>query len=611
MSKGEPGGSVGRAIGVKDIACVLAASWLRILLFAVVACTTAALAVQFMPRKFTATASVIIDPASSITLSQTARSLEPIVEMGMRIESQVEVIASVSVTERVIEKLGLVDDTEFDPLGARSRIDSPGSRDPAIAPAAPAPSQESAVTGLAEAHQSKVQSIVPGFLDRLVTRRVGRSTVIDIHFTSTSAEKAVRIVNAVADAYIEFDLDQKAQALRRGGVWLQGRLEELRRQSFESLGEAERFKRSGQGAISDSAVRLAELESKAQTFRRLYEGVHLQLMETLQRVSYPVADARILSLASVSRTSSQPKSLLIILFATMLGGAIGAIVSLIRMSPDGVVRSLEDVARSGRPTLGRVVSAGKSEKTWRWRMRSQPDLVPLPQHIGVSRAMRLIGEVRLAGLGVFDGKLNAGLSCIGIQGIGKQSTSSILCLLLARRYASAGKKVILVDACPDRGLLSVMLGLGDAPGLADMLSKPNGFDESFIVRNANGFDAIAAGSSASRYDALHDPPSEERIAAFMEKLLDRCDLCLLDLPTSGANALGAIEPFTNGTVLAVERGTLAIADLDGYLMKSQADAVSVIGTFLIETPLPTLDLRTRRPVAPPAAPLAFARQPVD
>jgi len=603
---------VGRAISARDIARVLAASWLRIALSAGVACAIAAVAVQFMPRKYTATASVIIDPTSSIPLSQTTRSPEPIVEMGMRIESQVEVISSVSVAERVIEKLGLVDDAEFNPPRTGNRTEQPGVHDPDSAPAAPPSSKTDTATGLAEAHRAKVQAIVSGFLARLVTRRVGRSTVIDIYFTSRSAEKAVQIVNAVADAYIEFDLDQKAHALRRGGIWLQDRLEELRRQSFEALGEAERFKRSGQGAISDSAVRLAELESKAQTFRRLYEGVHLQLMETLQRVSYPVADARVLSLASVSRTSSQPKSLLIILFATMLGAVIGAIASLVRLSPDGVVRSLEDIARFGKPSLGRVVSmAQRRAGARRLKLRNGHEVVQMPKRVGVSRAMRLIAEVRLAELGAFDAKLDAGLSCISVRGIGKQSTSSILCLLLARRYASAGKKVILVDACPDRGLLSAILGVADAPGLTDMLVGPEGFDETLVVRNGNGFDVIAAGSTSSRYDAIHNPPAEERIAALIEEIVDRCDLCLLDLPASGSGPLAALEPLTNGTVLAVERGALGIADLDEHLVRSHADAVSVIGMFLFETPVPALDLPHSKAAAHSGASLALVRHPAD
>lgn len=607
MSTGKP--SVGRAIGIRDIVRVLAASWFRILLFAGISCAVATVVVQSMPRKFTATASVIIDPTSSIPLSQTARSLEPIVEMGMRIESQVEVISSVSVAERVIETLGLVDDAEFDPSGGNGREEPPGTQDPAKATVTVQPQEKVTTTGLTEVHKAQMQAIVPGFLNRLVTRRIGRSTVIDIHFTSRSAEKAVRIVNAVAGAYIEFDLDQKAQALRRGGIWLQDRLEELRRQSFDALGEAERFKRSGQGAISDSAVKLAELESKAQTFRRLYEGVHLQLMETLQRVSYPVADARVLSLASVSRTSSQPKSLLIILFATILGSAIGAIASLVRLSPDGVVRSLEDIARFGKPTLGRIVNSAQGRVAWKSWLRKRKELVvPMPQRLGLSRAMRLIEEVRLIGLRTFDRKLGAGLSCIGVRGIGKQSTSSILCLLLARHYASSGKKVIIVDASPERALLSVMLGLGDAPGLTDMMVGSDGFDEAIIFRHANGFEVIAAGSAASRYSAIHNPPGEERIAALMEKVLDRCDLCLLDLPTSGNDQVAAIEPLTNGTVLAIETGALAIGDLDGYLLKSHTDAVSIVGTFLIETPVPTLDLQPNRPLAQAVPPLARVGQ---
>ncbi|MEZ5815614.1 MAG: Wzz/FepE/Etk N-terminal domain-containing protein [Hyphomicrobiaceae bacterium] len=576
-----------RSVGIQDLARVLVASWRRILLFTCVASALAATVVQFIPRKYSAAAIVIYDPTSSINFFQNTRWLEPSVEMNMRIESQVEVINSVSVAERVIARLDLVNDPEFSPTSSPDRPERPASL-ASQAQDVPAKSEEGAAEAQTKDHDPhRIQAIVPAFLNRLSKRRVGRSTVIEIHFTSKDAEKAVRIVNAIADAYIEFDLEQKSEALRRGGKWLQGRLEELRKQSFDSLREVERFKRSGQGTISDASVRLAELESTAQTFRRLYEGVHLQLMETLQRISYPVADARILSKASVSRVSAEPKTKLIILFATGLGAAIGAVFSLIQMSADGVVRTLEDLARTNQTLLGRVVSRTSAHRPWRPLSQSpQTGRHGVSSH--VSGGLRRLPETALVDTSPIDAKVATGLCAIAIRGAGRQSASSILSILLARHFAANGRRVVVIDASPDNGLLSTLLGLGQERGLADMAHDGHGLDNALLFRDASGFDAIPLGSASARNAILAAPPDERVLAAIVDPLLERYDICLIDLPPMGAriDAMSAIEYIAQGTVFALERATIGVEEFESLIHASKSNAITNLGTIFVEAPLP-------------------------
>ena len=59
--------------------------------------------------------------------------------------------------------------------------------------------------------------------NHLNVRRVGVTYVLEIAYRSTDPEKAARIANAVADAYLLNQLETKYEATKRASVWLQER----------------------------------------------------------------------------------------------------------------------------------------------------------------------------------------------------------------------------------------------------------------------------------------------------------------------------------------------------------------------------------------------------
>ena len=65
----------------------------------------------------------------------------------------------------------------------------------------------------------------------LDVRRVGQSYMLQIDFRSEDPERAIKIANAMTDAYIFDQLNAKYQANRRSGDWLQERLQTLREQA--------------------------------------------------------------------------------------------------------------------------------------------------------------------------------------------------------------------------------------------------------------------------------------------------------------------------------------------------------------------------------------------
>lgn len=584
----------GHAIGLQDLVRIFAGTWPRILIIATLTALIAGAISFSMTRTFTARASVIYDPTSSINLSPSSRWLEPSLETNIRMESQVVVIRSASVAEIVIEKLGLVGDPELTAKPSRFRR-MPNSVVTGIleffVEKPPAANESNAGAGTSRSAEPTLQGTVPLFLKNLSVRRLGRSTVIEIEFTSSDAKKAVQIANAVAEAYIAFDLQNKSRALRRGSTWLQARLEDLRKQSFDALLEVERFKRTaGRGPISDATVKLAELESTAETYKRMYETVHLQLMDTTQKISYPVADARTLSLASISRLSIWPRTRLIVLLALVLGAFLGAIVSFARLSQDGLVRTREDVVRSRLAFLGNLRSRPSGWMQWVGLapIRGRASVNQSASSVNVSNNLNKL-QLKLAKpLNRF---VQTSRLCVGVSDLSHGGNSTLVAIMLARYFAKQNLKTLLVDAHFSDRLGSEVLAPDAGKGFADLLAAPSDYPELkdlVSVSSAGRFDVLPTGRLPSNQDADKRWEANNYPAA-VERLRNHYDVCVFDMePQILGHRTQKIGNYLDHIVFVAETGTVNNRDLDHYQARFSGQDVNVMGLITAQAPLPRL-----------------------
>ncbi len=204
------------------------------------------------PSSYTATATMIID-TNKVQLFQQQSMFSQLPLDPANVESQVEILKSESIALAVIKKLNLTEDPEFVSSGGGligtllSGIESIFLSD--------APSSEFVLT----------RAAVNTFESRLKVQRVGLTYVILISFRSFSPDRAAQIANAVADAYIDDQLEAKYQAARRAGTWLQERLTELREQASTAERTVVAFKNQNDmvdaGGRSMNEQQLAELNS--------------------------------------------------------------------------------------------------------------------------------------------------------------------------------------------------------------------------------------------------------------------------------------------------------------------------------------------------------------
>jgi capsular exopolysaccharide synthesis family protein len=182
-------------------------------------------AVFLIPGRYAATADVMIDPRRERVV-ELQQVLPDLPTDGAALDTEVEVLKSRALAEKVVERLNLDRDPEFD--GAlRPSLFGRRAAAPSASPEALSRRHEAAVTRVAA---------------RLKVKRLGFTYVIALSFTSASADKAAAIANAFTAAYLQQQLDAKSAAARRASDWLSARLGGLRVQVEAAERAVERYK---------------------------------------------------------------------------------------------------------------------------------------------------------------------------------------------------------------------------------------------------------------------------------------------------------------------------------------------------------------------------------
>jgi succinoglycan biosynthesis transport protein ExoP len=199
------------------------------------------------PSRYTAQTDMIID-TKKVTWTQTEMASENRMVEDASVESEIETTKSETVAAAVVHRLHLDDDPEFVGAGRglTRRIFSLFKFD-----AAPeqAPSNDEVLRG-----------VLDSVIGNLRVTRLGRSYIEQIAYTSLDPQKAAKIANAFADAYIEDQLQAKFEATRRASVWLEQRIGELRQQASDAYKAVQDFKSENSIIIGVDGKLASEVE---------------------------------------------------------------------------------------------------------------------------------------------------------------------------------------------------------------------------------------------------------------------------------------------------------------------------------------------------------------
>lgn len=193
-------------------------------------------------------------------------------------------------------------------------------------------------------------------------------------------------------------------------------------------------------------VELAEMESNANTYRRLYESILQQLSGTLQTLSFPSAQARVVSAATAPFGKSWPKTSIILPFSAMLGLASGLLVAVLRSSLDRRTSSSERLERElGIGSLGRI-------PVYRPNLRLDKGKPTLPEQVQPLRSIldapySRFSEALRGVKNSLDAVIPAnGSIVVGVTSVGSGEGKTTIATNLAQLYQNEGQSVLLIDA---------------------------------------------------------------------------------------------------------------------------------------------------------------------
>ena len=199
--------------------------------------STIALALAYVmlrPKNYTATAPVLVDMRANDPLAQpTYQSIVPQSYMA----TQMDIVRSNRVAERVVEMLGL----EKDPKSTEDWKKAGG--------------------------QGTLKSWLASDLQTgLEVKPARESNIINIAYTSRSAAEAAKVANAFSDAYLDIALDIKTDPAKKYSTWFDDQLK-FARQRLEQSQNALTAYQQRTGVISADGVdmetqRLNELSSQ-------------------------------------------------------------------------------------------------------------------------------------------------------------------------------------------------------------------------------------------------------------------------------------------------------------------------------------------------------------
>jgi capsular exopolysaccharide synthesis family protein len=583
---------------------------------------------------YTARTQIIIDPSLPQVLRDPTSDTTFTID-NSQVESQLEVLRSEKIAIAVIDQMKLQDEPEF--TGPESTLHwLAGTR-----PASPDAAQRVAL--------GRYQS-------NLYVRRVGVSYAIEILYRSKSPELAAKIANATADAYIQEQFSARAQAAQRSNAWLEQRIDQLRTQMNDAALSAQEFRAKRDYRITSSkdaalpsdvgavetpqkaAARrnntIEELDTTAQTYRRIYESYLRAYAESVQKQSYPITNARVITSASPLIGKSHPKTKLILTLGGFAGAFVGFGIAFFRQSIDHSVSSARQVREEiGVECLASVPLLNLRPAGLTSRLRTShvaqfckrvldrrpaalASCVKLVTAINSHAGLMLQGHLAqraMAQTATGDGivpndaeTMNAAIAlpfsgfshgmktwktAIALAGRARPIHSiavtsalpnegkSTLTANLAALYEAAGTRVLLVDGDLRTGRLSQILAPSVTRGLVDVIEGDYELHECIVPVNNGSLHLLPVSTGATAHsDELLGSPKAQALLKQMQK---DYELVIIELPPLAASVDSlAISAMIDCTVVVAEWGMTPVPVLSEAVHLLRSARAKILGIVL-------------------------------
>ncbi len=531
-------------------------------ILATIACILLLTAVTLMlltPR-YTAQALILVDTSAKNLLDPAASATTGLTD-NSRVEGEVRIVQSDAVLLDVVRAGNLLADREFAP---RRRLGDIAAS--LVGMATPNATGEGALL-----------EVLASFKEAVRVRREGLTYLITVGVTSEEPEKAARLANLVASIYIGHQVDAKVASTIAARNSLQDRVAAAKdsladyEAKLDAFVAANNVSTRGGGEVrvadaqfsqsvltaagptpsvlSEMPTQFYSLQQSAQIARAQYQTLLTRLQDFETQASLQLADSRVISQALPPGDPSYPKVAAILAVMTLLAIALGIGAGFLREFFIGGFTGEDQVSAVLNIPLASVVPREEGSELERPHGRGLSDKImsaPLSVFSESVRRIRVAIEQRLLSRPVDDeGSGQAGIVIMvssSLRGEGK----STLATALARTYALAGKRTLLIDCDlrkpsihrhvdrePTPAFVNLLRGEPDS-GLAEMVAidhatnlsvilgaRPAEFPTDELLMSAKVRTLLARARLHFDYIVIDTPPVEAAVdALYLARLCD-------------------------------------------------------------------------------------------
>jgi polysaccharide biosynthesis transport protein len=328
---------------------------------------------------------------------------------------------------------------------------------------------------------------------------------------------------------------------------------------------------SGAAGISAGAnvtqVTLRQLEREAETYRNLHQTFLQRYQEALQRQSFPVMEARVITPASVPVEASHPRITLALVLSLMMGGVAGVGLGSLLEFRDRAFRTGDQVrSELGLEFLG-MLPRVQARRLRRFRIRSWRRLLKtsrraarhvelsttLMRHVLDSPLSQFAETLRSAKVALDLTLLNRP-KLIGVMSVLPGEGKTTVAMNLAELIAHQGASVLLIDGDMRKPGLTRSVAPKSKVGLVEALLDKKPLDELYLTEPESKL-TILPGGGNRRVTHTSDLLSSAAMAQLLRTEQKNFDYIIIDLPPMGVVVdVRAVAPMLEAFVLVAEWG---------------------------------------------------------
>ena len=319
----------------------------------------------------------------------------------------------------------------------------------------------------------------------------------------------------------------------------------------------------GQQSTADnqSEVRLNELQQKVSALEVLYNSFLARYEETLQRQSFPITSARIITEPVLPKGASSPRVVVTLMASVLFGGFLGLCFATLNELRERSFRLGAQITRE----LGFHFIGYLPNLRTRTRRHRKGVIAGGPAEIqDIVRGQVLNAKANMSvtaftetlkasKIALHDRRHAARATVLGVTSILPGEGKTTYAVAFAEMLAASGSRVLLIDGDLRHPAASRLTAPTATAGLIDAVEgRPW---QSLLQTDGRTGLAILPASTSLEQSQISDPLTSPAMSQLLHEARDAFDYVIIDLPPLNpmVDAL-SILPWTDGFMLVVEWG---------------------------------------------------------